>query len=445
MFAYYIHLAVRSLKRNVALTAFMIIAVGVGIGVCMTALTTLRVMSGNPIPDKSSELYVPHINAWDPARGRPGTADSQFSYRDAMALMKAHRGVRQAAMYQIELNIKMPSGRLEQVHGRATFADFFPMFDVPFRSGGAWGAKQDDDRENVVVLSAKLANRLFPHIEPLGQAVTLTGQDYRVVGVIRPWTLTPRFYDLADQDADQFAFGETEDFFLPFATAIDRQIIPHNYTSCMEEDRQWSSQTWAGRLNSGCYWVQFWVQLPTATQVRDFKTFVQGYASAQQRLGLYHYPARVQMLDVMDWLAFNEVNEGGVRVNMMIATCLLVVCLVNAVGLMLARFASKIAELGVRRALGASQVDLFMQCFAETLIMGLLSAGLGLALTAAGLWGIRVLRGVARDSAAGHLYSLDAQMALIVLVLAVMATMISGIYPALRAVRTQPAWQLKIQ
>jgi putative ABC transport system permease protein len=433
MFGYYIELAVRNLRRNVGLTVLMIAAVGVGIGVCMTALTTLRAMSGNPIPDKSSQLFVPHINAWDPARGKPGTADSQFSYRDAMALMQAHKGVRQAAMYQV---------LLKQAHGRATSADFFPMFEAPFRSGAPWDAQQEDGRENVVVLSSKLADRLFPHLEAVGRTVTLTGRDYRVVGVIRPWTLTPRFYDLSD--ADQYAFGETEDFFVPFATAIDRQIIPRGYTSCMEEDRNWPAN-WEGRLDSGCYWVQFWVQLPTAAQVRDFNTFLQGYANSQQQLGRYHSPPRVHMFDVMDWLAFNYVSDGSVRVNMMIATGLLVVCLVNAVGLMLAKFASKAAELGVRRALGASQVDLFVQCFFETLIVGLLSAALGLALTVAGLWGVRALRGVARDSAMGHLYSLDATMALIVLVLAVAATVLTGVYPALRAVRMQPAWQLKIQ
>jgi putative ABC transport system permease protein len=443
MFAYYIELAVRSLRRNVVLTSLMIVAVGVGIGVCMTALTTLRAMSGNPIPARSAELFVPHIDAWDPARGKPGTADSQFSYRDAMALMKAHRGVRQAAMYQVTPNLKTPGGKLIKVHGRATFADFFAMFDVPFRSGAPWGRKEDDDRENVVVLSSKLADRLFPHVEPLGLTITLNGRDYRVVGVVRPWIVTPRFYDLADQDADRFAYGETEDFFLPFPTAIDRQMIPHNYTSCMAEDQM--LPTWEGRLSSGCYWVQFWVQLPTAAQVRDYSAFLHSYVLAQARLGLYHYPPRVQMMDVMAWLAFNYVSDGTVRVNMLIATGLLLVCLVNAVGLMLAKFAGKAAELGIRRALGASRRDLFLQCFAETLIVGVLSATLGLALTIVGLWGVRYLRAVAVDSAMGRLYSLDGQMAMIVLALAVVATVLAGAYPAWRAVRIQPAWQLKTQ
>jgi ABC-type lipoprotein release transport system permease subunit len=58
---------------------------------------------------------------------------------------------------------------------------------------------------------------------------------------------------------------------------------------------------------------------------------------------------------------------------------------------------------------------------------------------------VRALRGVSRDSAIGHLYCLDVQMALIVLVSAVVATVLTGMYPALRAVRAQPAWQLKVQ
>jgi hypothetical protein len=59
MLGYYLELATRSLRRNVVLTVLMIAAVGVGIGASMTMLTTLRVMSRDPIPDKSSVLFAP--------------------------------------------------------------------------------------------------------------------------------------------------------------------------------------------------------------------------------------------------------------------------------------------------------------------------------------------------------------------------------------------------
>ncbi|MEJ0008810.1 MAG: hypothetical protein WDM77_21215 [Steroidobacteraceae bacterium] len=64
MLGYYLHLAVRSLRRNPALTALMIAAIGVGIGASMTMLTNLRVMTGDPIPDKSSQLFAPQIDVW---------------------------------------------------------------------------------------------------------------------------------------------------------------------------------------------------------------------------------------------------------------------------------------------------------------------------------------------------------------------------------------------
>src|SRR5580704_3435779 len=107
MLRYSFQLALRGLKRNLALTVLTVAAVGVGIGTCMTVLTTLVGMSGNPIPDKSSQLFVPQIDVAGPAArrssGGPDGAKlpSQLTYRDAVALLKAHRGVRQTAMYEV--------------------------------------------------------------------------------------------------------------------------------------------------------------------------------------------------------------------------------------------------------------------------------------------------------------------------------------------------------
>ena len=53
MFGYYLDLAVRSLKRNRVLTALMVLAVAMGIGACMTTLTVLHVLSGDPLPGRS--------------------------------------------------------------------------------------------------------------------------------------------------------------------------------------------------------------------------------------------------------------------------------------------------------------------------------------------------------------------------------------------------------
>ena len=169
MLGYFLELAIRGLRRNLVLTALMVTAVGVGIGTCMTVLTTLVAMSGNPIPDKSSQLYVPSIDVWGPgSRCASAGPDAdklpdEFTYRDATAFMKARVGTRQAAMYATALNVSPPDGKPFEAQGRATFGDFFSMFEVPFRSGAAWGQREDDGRANVVVLASKLADRVFPH------------------------------------------------------------------------------------------------------------------------------------------------------------------------------------------------------------------------------------------------------------------------------------------
>ncbi|HEV2681763.1 MAG TPA: ABC transporter permease, partial [Rhodanobacter sp.] len=59
MFAYYLDLALRSLKRNKVLTALMVIAIAVGIGASMTTLTVMHLLSGDPLPGRSGMLFYP--------------------------------------------------------------------------------------------------------------------------------------------------------------------------------------------------------------------------------------------------------------------------------------------------------------------------------------------------------------------------------------------------
>lgn len=293
MIGYHFELAVRSVRRNVVLTALMVVAGGVGIGASMTMLTTLVAMSGNPIPDKSSQLFIPQIDVDGSAthRHEPRWLPDQLTYRDAMALMQAHRGVRQTAMYAVALNVNPPQGDPFQAVGRATYGDFFSMFEVPFRSGTAWGQREDNARGNVVVLSAKLANRLFPRGDAVGRTVNLGEKDYDVISG---------------------AYSETEDFYLPFSTAIDRQMETNGYEDCLATALP---AGWAALLSSECPWIQFWVELPKAAQVRDYKAFLENYAAEQRRLGRFDWLPLVGLHDVMDWMVYMNVVPKEVRID----------------------------------------------------------------------------------------------------------------------------------
>jgi putative ABC transport system permease protein len=443
MNGYYLKLALHSLRRNVVITALMIAAVGVGVGASMTVYTVLRAMSGNPIPQKSDQLYTPKIDVWGPPTQQGGGSQgidyqlpSALTYRDAVALMQAQRAVRQAVMYAVSQDVIPAGGRAFRANGRATSRDFFALFEVPFRSGAAWDREAEEKRENVVVLSAKLADRVFPNSNPLGKVINLSNRDYRIVGVAQTWAPLPRFYDLSSG-----ALGDAEQFFIPFSTAVDRQTTSSGGENCQGAP----TGGWEAHLNSDCLWIQFWAEFPTAAQARDFKTYLHDYASEQRQLGRFHWPPRVELQSVTELLIDESVVPPAIRAINFVADGFLIVCLVNAVGLLLAKFSSRVRELALRRALGASRGAIFRQCVTETLLIGLVGGVLGLGLTAAGLAGVRALLAAASRQGVpiSRLASLNVDMIVITLLVAVVVTVCAGLYPTWRASRVHPAWQLK--
>ncbi len=72
----------------------------------------------------------------------------------------------------------------------------------------------------------------------------------------------------------------------------------------------------------------------------------------------------------------SHIVPDDVRLNALLSLGFLLVCLVNAVGLMLARFAGRSAGYAIRRALGASRLDVFLQCMVETTVVGVLGGAL---------------------------------------------------------------------
>ncbi len=114
MLGYYLQLALRTLRRNIVLTSLIIASVGVGIGAYMTMLTVLLAMSGDPIPQKSEQLFVPQIDVWGRSTGPRCSGRYHVApavhYRDAVAFMQAHAAKRQVAMYALQLDVTPAAG-----------------------------------------------------------------------------------------------------------------------------------------------------------------------------------------------------------------------------------------------------------------------------------------------------------------------------------------------
>ncbi len=440
MFSYYVNLALRSLRRNVVLTALMIAAIGVGIGASMTTLTVFRAMSGDPIPQKSHQLFAVQIGNWDPQNRRdygrePDGLQPQLTYMDSMALMKSHAAARQTAMYVggFALTPSNPELRPFQIQSRAAYTDFFPMFQVPFRYGAPWAAADDENHADVVVLSAELNDKVFGGANSVGKTLNLDGHDYRVVGVMEHWSPTPKFYDLNNNQ-----FGKAEELYLPFTRAIDAQMPSWGNYNCSGDIGE---PGWEGRLRSECVWFQYWAELPSAESAARYRSFLMNYASDLQRAGRFRWLPRTSLRDVREWMDYQQVVTNSARILVLVSFSFLFVCLLNAMGLMLAKIMGRAADIGVRRALGANRYAIFSQCLIEAGVIGLAGGLLGLVLTALGLWGLRVLL----SEEVGRLTHMSVTDISIAVALSLTAALLAGLYPTWRAGQVQPAWQLKAQ
>jgi putative ABC transport system permease protein len=416
----------------------MVLAIGFGVAASMTTWSVFRAVSGDPIPWKSSKLFVPQIDAWGP-KGRGKSGDNEpadaMNYADAMALMRDHRAKRQSAMYQISPSVvPAQAGKHPlNVGGHAVYSEFFPMLDVPFLYGGGWNAEDDAQRAAVAVISSKLNEKLFGATNSVGKTVSIEGKDYRVVGVLDNWNPQPRFYDVVNTGG----FSEqVEDVFLPFERAIAMGIPNDGNTNCNETPKE---SGFVGLQHSSCIWIAYMAELDDAAAVTAYRQYLDGYASDQQKAGRFTWAPNNRLRDLPAFLDHEQVVPSDTKVSLLVALGLLLVCLVNTVGLLLAKFLRRSGEIGVRRALGAPRKAIYLQFLTEAGVVGLAGGVLGLLLTGVGVASV----GMVLPKSISDLARLDFSLLVFTLAVAVLATLLAGLYPTFRASRVQPAWQLK--
>lgn len=432
MFGYYFELALRSLRRNKVLTALMVLAIALGIGASMTTLTVLHVLSDDPLPGRSSTLYAPQLDPRDMGDYQPhGEPPDRVTWIDGMNLLQAKRADRQALMTGGSVTIQPAQSALDPFYetARYTTADFFSMFGVPFLYGHAWGASEDAASAAVVVISSRLNDKLYGGRDSRGRMLRMEGHALRIIGVLRDWRPNPHFYDL-----NLKSYGGDEDVYLPLSTSQDLHLAHLGGADCWGNGGGGATPA----HTAPCVWLQFWVQLDTPTQAAAYQQFLIHYSQKQKSLGRFPRPPNVRLRNLMQWLDYEQVVPGDVQLQSWLALGFLLVCLVNTIGLMLAKFLRRSAELGVRRALGASRRALFMQLLVESGVIGFAGGLGGLLLAYLGLWLVR-----RQPTDYAPLAHLDGAMLVMTLVLAVVASLLAGVLPAWRACQITPALQLK--
>jgi putative ABC transport system permease protein len=257
----------------------------------------------------------------------------------------------------------------------------------------------------VAFLGAESSERLFGRAPAVGETIHIDSVPFRVVGV-------------AERKGDQLIY---------FGDADDRIVlVPHTAA------RRWLSRTDV---------IQKFLVAPRTREESEIA--IQGIRSV---LSLHHHfePASELALGFVNVKEITNILDAlflGLKIFLVgVGMVTLLVGAVGVMNIMLVVVGERIQEIGLRKALGASNRAVFALLLAESMAVSTLSSVSG---SLAGIALIKLGELTAPDQPLASAAVFDAQTTVLVVVSLMLVGVVAGFLPALRAARIAPAESLR--
>ncbi len=394
----------RSLLRSPGFTAVAVLTLGVALGACTALFSVLQAVVLRPLPYPNPDTLV-SVWALQPARNLQAPAVSWDKYlafrerRDVFAELSLSAG--------IAFTLTEGKGDPEQVLGQQVSANFLPVLGLaPVRGRNFLPEEDRAGAAPVALISQRLWRTRFgsdPAI--VGRVIRLDGVAREVIGLL-PDPLPVPFLntDVLVTQARELPYLQPQQR----DTAVFHQAI--------------------GRLAPGVTLAQ--ASARVGELARQFGTANPGKLDAANANEL-----RTLAQQVVG-------NLGGIfwALAGAVAAVLLIAC-ANIANLFLARVSARRKEIAVRLSLGATRATIIRQFLGESLALTVASSALGLLLASWSLQGIQTLAGPQLPRAAE--IGLDPVVFAFAVALALVGSVLVGLYPALQASRTDVGTVLK--
>ncbi|MEL5896237.1 FtsX-like permease family protein [Bacteroides sp. GD17] len=354
MIRLYFQQALYHLRENPIITWVSVIGTALAICMIMVLVITLqvRIVDCEPEVNRSRTLYVSAMSARDKGDTSGYSSNARMSIRTGRECFKALTSAEAVTLVSMPEKVRasLPAGAKMTVDMVQTDDAFWNIFQFRYLSGKAFTKAESDAGQPCVVLSATVARRLFGTTDAAGKTVQLNHIEYHVTGVVA--------------DVSVLATSAYAQIWVPY-TSIDAEmawrdntmgqmravILAHSsadFPKIREEVEQLRC-----KYNDG---------------LRDTEVFYRGQPDARFA-NLYR-----------DWNSEPDTKAVVLRYTVIILILLLVPA-INLSSMTLSRMRRRMAEIGVRKAFGATSGELVRQIFFENLLLTLLAGILGLLLS----------------------------------------------------------------
>ena len=383
--------ALRQLRKSPGFAGVAVLTLAIGIGACTSIFSLVESVLLRPLPYAEPERVLAVQQEYK------GSARIPFSWPNFLDVERDNHSFAALALVQRGDFTLSGIGAAEKVRGGLVSHQFFAVIGLNPVLGRPFNAEEDRvGAGKVVVIRESLWRRKFGGTpDVLGKSMTIDGQPYTIVGVMPDEIITP----------------SKAEFWAP--------ITPFSVEPSWQKRGNQPGLFGYGRLKPGVTLEQARADLH---QIGERLQRQYPYECAET------LPTATPLLDAL----VGNYRQALWMLMGAVALLLAIAC-ANVGSLQLARTLGRTQEFSLRAALGSSRAEIVRQVLVENLVLFLIGGALGVLLS---FWSIETIKAFSPASPRFQNLSINFAVLLFSLTASVTTGLFFGLWPALRAART---------